>query len=83
MMTRRVSCRQGYRSDGQYKTDGMEPLRSTAGLHDCSGYTTRYEYDRYGQQTAVTGKKASALTAVITRAVNWSAEGCAGAGDPL
>ncbi len=31
----------------------MEPLRSTAGLHGLLGYTTRYEYDRYGQQTAV------------------------------
>ena len=40
---------------------------------DCSGYTTRYEYDRYGQQDRrFTGRKASALTAVITRVVNWS-----------
>nr|WP_249439184.1 RHS repeat domain-containing protein [Escherichia coli] len=50
---------------------------------DCSGYTTRYEYDRYGQQTPFTGKKASALTAVITRAVNWSVRGMRRGGRPV
>ncbi|GHM26856.1 hypothetical protein ECZU45_06430 [Escherichia coli] len=33
---------------------------------DCSGYQTRYEYDRFGQMTAVHREKASAFTAAMT-----------------
>ncbi len=59
--------------DGQYKTDGMEPLRSTAGLYGLLGGTRRgMSMTGTVNKSPFTGRKASALTAVITRVGNWS-----------
>nr|WP_240758382.1 hypothetical protein [Escherichia coli] len=33
--------------------DDLEPLRAVAGVHRLLGLPDRYEYDRFGQMTAV------------------------------
>ncbi len=48
------------------QADDLEPLRSVAGVHRLLGHQTRYEYDHFGQMTAVHREEASAFTATMT-----------------
>ncbi len=70
------------RGDAQ---NNAKPVRvSLLAFTDCSGYTTRYEYDRCGQMTAVHRRKASAYSSYNPRGRGWSVgEGCAGAVKPV
>ncbi len=48
-MTRTVSYGDDNGCDGQHPADDLEPLRELLAFTDCSGYQTRYEYDRFAR----------------------------------